>query len=44
MTSQQLRAKLHTALQELATDNLRNSATALLATLGYLRAFTDKMQ
>ena len=40
MSSQQSRAKLQLALQNLATSDLRNSATALLATLGYASAKT----
>lgn len=35
VSNKQLRAELQTALQNLATGDLRNSATALLATLGY---------
>ena len=35
MSSQQSRAKLQSALQNFATGDLRTSATALLATLGY---------
>lgn len=35
MNSKQLRAELQSALQKLATGDLRASATALLATLGY---------
>jgi len=42
MSNKQLRADLQTALQNLATGDLRTSATALLGKLGYLLHLKDK--